>query len=173
MASGDIIGIVNSDDLLFDSTIIEKVVKNIGNHDSLFGGLYFVKRDNTNEITRVWKSSVFKKHKMKYGWMLPHPTFFLKKHIYERYGMFRTDLIFSADYELMLRFLYKHNISTILLPEYLVKMREGGVSNKSFKNRMLANKEDRQSWRLNGLKMPIFLPILKPMRKVFQFLVKK
>ena len=65
MASGDIIGILNSDDLLFDSTIIEKVVKNIGNYDSLFGSLYFVKRDNTNKITRVWKSSAFKKYKFK------------------------------------------------------------------------------------------------------------
>ena len=173
MASGDIIGILNSDDLLFDSTIIEKVVKNIGNYDSLFGSLYFVKRDNTNKITRVWKSSAFKKYKFKYGWMLPHPTLFLKKQIYEKYGMFRTDLKFSADYELMLRFLYKNNITAILLSEFMVKMREGGISNMSLKNRIMANKEDRRSWEINGLKMPLFLPILKPLRKVFQFLILK
>ena len=97
------------------------------------------------------------------------PTLF-KKEVYEKYGEFNLELKSSADYEIMLYFIKKEE--TIYLPKITIKMREGGVSNRSLKNRIKANKEDRKAWKINSLKMPFFLPILKPLRKIPQYFQK-
>ena len=102
--------------------------------------------------------------------MPPHPTFFIRKSCYEKYGMFNTMLRSAADYELMLRFHYRHQAKTCYLPMYTVKMRVGGQSNVSFGNRVSANKEDRLAWRLNGLRPKFYTLWLKPLRKLRQFL---
>ena len=104
--------------------------------------------------------------------MPPHPTLFLKREVYEKYGDFNLELKSSADYELMLRFLYKEGVKTVYLSKITIKMREGGVSNQTLKHRIKANKEDRKAWKINGLKMPFFLPILKPLRKIPQYFQK-
>ena len=90
--------------------------------------------------------------------------------MYDKYGSFNTTLQSAADYELMLRFLYKHKITHCYIPEVLVKMRTGGKSNKSIFNRLKANKEDRLAWKLNGLKPKFYTLFLKPVSKVFQFI---
>ena len=104
--------------------------------------------------------------------MPPHPTLFLKKEVYEKHGYFNLDLKSAADYELMLRLFYKERIKPLYLPKIIVKMRQGGISNQSLKHRIKANKEDRKAWKINGLKMPFFLPILKPLRKIHQYFQK-
>ena len=101
--------------------------------------------------------------------MPPHPTFFVKKDAYTKYGTFNTTLRSAADYEIMLRLLFKHKIKVAYLPEFIVKMRVGGQSNASVKNRVKANNEDRIAWKLNGLKPHFFTLTLKPLRKIIQF----
>lgn len=104
--------------------------------------------------------------------MPPHPTFFVRKEVYNKVGLFNTALHSSSDYELMLRILFKHEYDAAYLPEILVKMRIGGVSNASLCNRIKANKEDRMAWRLNELRPYFFTLYFKPLRKLLQYFTK-
>lgn len=169
LATGDVIGILNADDLYADNDIIENVVTEFenANADALYGDLVYIKN---NKVIRYWKSGKYSWKLFKFGWMPPHPTFFVKKEMYKRIGVFNTDFKLAADYELMLRFLYLNKISCVYLPKVLVKMNIGGESNKSLKNRILANSEDKKAWKVNMLKMPFYTNYLKPLLKVKQFI---
>jgi len=172
LANGDIVGILNSDDLYASDDIIEKVVKTFKteNCDCLWGDLVYVKRKDTNKITRYWKSSEYKKGKFRNGWMPSHPTFFVKREIYEKYGNFRLDLPIAADYEIMLRFLEKYKIKSCYLPTIMVKMREGGHSNwKDIFIVVKGNIECYRSWKANGLKINPLRIFLKPLSKISQY----
>jgi glycosyltransferase len=172
MASGDIIGILHSDDFFTDDNVITKIVQQFTHQqcDALYADLYYVSKDNTNKIIRKWKSGELKANSFLYGWMPPHPTFFVKKDIYNKYGAFDLNFKTSADYELMLRLLYRYKVKAAYLPEYIIKMRMGGQSNVTTKNRIIANIEDRKAWEVNGVKPYFFTLFLKPMRKITQFL---
>jgi len=172
MASGDVIGILNADDFYSNEKVVSRIVKEFQTKmvDSVYGDLQYVSRDNTEKVFRHWKSQPFEPALFLRGWMPPHPTFFVKRSCYEKYGTFNTVFSISADYELMLRFLYKHKISASYIPEVLVKMRTGGISNMSLKSRIKANKEDRLAWKINGIKPTSFTLILKPLSKLRQFL---
>ncbi len=175
MATGDVIAILNADDTYASDTIIEKVVSQlkVTKTDSLYGDLHYVDRIRAGNVVRRWKAGKFVRSFFLKGWMVPHPTFFVKKEVYEKYGLFNTDLTTSADYEFMVRVLYKENISTTYMPEVMVKMKRGGQSNLSLQNRIRANKEDRLAWDLNGVKPETFTFIKKPFRKISQFLITK
>ena len=173
-ASGDIIGILNSDDFYFSNNILSSVAKVFKdtNCDCLYGDLVYVNKGDSRKTVRYWKSGEFKLAKLKRGWMLPHPTFFVKKEIYEKYGLYNTTLRSAADYEMILRLLHKNDISIQYIPKILIKMRIGGESNASFFNRLRGNNEDNMAWDLNNLKKPRFIRFLKPLRKVQQFFLK-
>lgn len=172
LATGDIIGILNSDDLYMNNSIIEKVVKLFEqeNCDAVYGDLIYVDANDTSKIKRRWKAGSFIKNDFLYGWMPPHPTFFVKKEVYEKYGKFNLSVFTAADYELMLRFVYKYGIKVAYLQEIMVKMRTGGASNESITNRLLANKGDRMAWKINDLKPFWFTLMAKPLRKITQFI---
>ena len=119
---------------------------------------------------RHWQSGAFKRDRFKWGWMPPHPTFFVRRSVYERFGLFRLDMGSAADYELMLRLLFRHRITAAYIPEVLVRMRAGGVSNASLANRLRANRMDRLAWAVNGLAPYPWTLMLKPLRKLPQFL---
>jgi len=173
-ATGDVIGILNSDDIYADEHVISRVAK-IFADDSIqacYGDLEYVDANNTSRITRRWKAGQYRTSSFYWGWMPPHPTFFVRKKVYEQFGLFDTSLHSAADYELMLRILLKHQMKAAYIPEFLVKMRTGGMSNASVKNRIRANREDREAWRINGLRPYFFTLYLKPLRKVTQFLKK-
>lgn len=170
-ATGDLIGILNSDDLYAHSQVISNVVNRIGDNQSLYADLVYVDRENTDEVTRYWKSGDYKPGLFKKGWMPPHPTFFLRKSCYDQYGLYTMELRSSADYELMLRMMHKHQISVAYLPETIIKMRVGGQSNVTIKNRLAANKEDRNAWKMNGLS-PGVATVRKPLSKLTQFIKK-
>jgi glycosyltransferase len=174
MSSGDIIGILHSDDLFAYENVLEDVVEVFKREkvDSCYGDLCYVLKNDTSKVVRYWKSGNFDLKKFRFGWMPPHPTFFVKKEIYEKYGLFNLSYKIAADYELMLRFLYKHKISTFYIQKVLVKMKIGGTSNKSLKNIFQANLECYKSWKDNNLEASILLPIIKPVSKVIQFLRK-
>jgi glycosyltransferase involved in cell wall biosynthesis len=174
LATGDVVGILNSDDFYDSPEIISQVMNafNDPSIDVVYGDLQYVKQNNVHVITRTWKSGQYKRNHFYYGWMPPHPTFFVRRKIYEEVGFFNTDLRSAADYEMMLRILVKHNMRACYIPQVLVKMRSGGMSNASLKNRLRANREDRKAWTLNELKPFFFTIWLKPMRKIIQFITR-
>jgi len=171
-ATGDIIGILNSDDIYANDSVISDIVKAIGSRDSVYADLVYVDRENTEKINRYWQSGEYKDGLFKKGWMPPHPTFFLKKSCYDKFGTYNLKLKSAADYELMLRMLHKHKISVAYLPKVITKMRVGGQSNVTLKNRLKANKEDRMAWTINDLRPGPLTLTMKPVRKIGQFFKK-
>lgn len=171
-ASGNIIGILNSDDFYASNDIIEQVAHLFAttNCDLLYGDLHFIDQNNINKVKRKWISGNYKLKDFIYGWMPPHPTFFVRKEVYEKYGMFNMELGSAADYELMLRFMYKHKLKTSYLNTVMVLFRVGGASTKNINNRVKANINDRKAWVVNGLTPKWFTLHLKPLRKIKQFL---
>lgn len=174
VAVGKIIGILNADDLYAHKDVIKIVVEEMEGKqvDVCWGDLVYVNKTNTEKIVRYWRSSEIKRERFIKGWMPPHPTFFVRRWVYEKYGFFNTEFKIAADYEIMLRFLYKYKISSCYLPEVLVKMRMGGLSNRNLKNIVLKTKEDCYAWRVNGLKMCFLTIILKNFLKFPQFFLK-
>lgn len=173
-AKGDVIGILNSDDMYAGPEVISDVVKLLKKTgaDACYADLDYVDAENGKKIIRRWKSGRFQYGMFLNGWMPPHPTFFVRREVYEKYGVFNTELGTAADYELMLRFLRKHRISVSYLPKTIVKMRAGGQSNVSLKNHLTANLHDRKAWKINGLKPRLWTLWMKPLRKVGQFFVR-
>lgn len=170
-ATGDIVGILNSDDMYADSSVIEESVNIISKEkvDTCYGDLVYVDKDNTQKVIRQWKSGNFLKDRFKRGWMPPHPTFLVRIEIYQKYGLFNTNFSIAADYELMLRFLYKLGCSTAYIPKVLVKMRTGGNSSPSLANTIKANIECYRAWKVNGLNPNPFIFIIKPLSKFSQY----
>ena len=171
LATGDIIGVLNSDDFYCSNDVIEQVVLAFQNNntDCLYGDLNYVDPVDTSKIIRKWRSGSYSKENFLKGWMPPHPTFFVKKSCYENFGTFETQFKSAADYELMLRFLFKESCSAQHLPKVMIHMRAGGVSNVSLKNRVRANREDRLAWKINGLKPKWFTLLRKPLSKLKQY----
>lgn len=173
IATGDIIGILNSDDFYADSTVISSIVAQFTpTIQAVYADLVYVDANDTSRITRLWKSGNYKQGDFKKGWMPPHPTFFVKSECYQKYGNYSLQLKSASDYELMLRLIHKEQIKINYLPKVIVKMRTGGASNASLKNRINANKEDRMAWRMNGLKPGFFTFVRKPISKIIQFIRK-
>lgn len=172
LATGEVIGLLHSDDFYIHPLVIEKYADFFlkENTDGVYSDLYYVDKINTDKIIRKWKSGTYTPGAFLNGWMPPHPTFFVKKAVYDLFGVFNLNFKSAADYELMLRFIQKHKIKLAYLPEFTVKMRTGGKSNVSLENRVNANLEDRKAWELNGLKPRFYTLYLKPLRKILQFL---
>lgn len=172
LAGGDIIGFLHSDDFYPHNRVIENVAAALkkSTSDSLYGNLAYVKKDNPNRIIRHWKAGTYDFNKIRRGWMPPHPAFFVKREIYEKYGFFDTSFGISADYEIILRFLYKYRISASFIPEILVKMRWGGISNRSAGNILKKIAEDYRVSRMYGL--GAFTIAMKTMIKLPQFFMK-
>lgn len=168
-ATGDVVGILHSDDIYADTHVIEDVIRQLGEKesDSCYGDLVYVDRNDTKKIVRHWKAGSFYKESFKKGWMPPHPTFFAKRRIYEKHGLLNTDFPLASDYELMVRLLYKYGISTAYIPRVLVKMRTGGTSRPGMYT-LRSISENYRAWKVNGLKYPITL-LLKPLSKLMQF----
>lgn len=170
LATGDIIGILNSDDFFSDNEVISSIVEAFTKTqaDCVYGDLIYVDYQNTSKIVRYWQSQPFVSGLFQKGWHPAHPTFYVKKSHYEQYGLYNNDLKIAADYELMLRFLEKYHLTSTYLPKTLVTMRMGGASNQSVRNIIKANKESRQAWKLNELTPPYFILIRKPLSKIKQ-----
>ena len=171
-ATGEIVGILNADDMYAHRDVLKKVISCFDNPtvESCYGDLIYVDAEDTARITRMWRAGHYNVRRFYWGWMPPHPTFFVRKKEYDKYGIFNLDLGSAADYELMLRFLVKYRISSVYIPDVLVKMRDGGRSNASLKNRLIANRKDRLAWKINGLDPYLWTLTLKPVSKIRQFL---
>lgn len=171
-ATGDIVGMLHSDDLYSHPKVLSNIVKTFQNNphaEGVYADLVFVNRNDTDKVMRTWESGEYQEGDFLKGWMPPHPTFFVKKETYEKHGGFNTELKLSADYELMLRLIHKNQIKLAYLNEVIVKMRMGGVSNVSFFVKLKANIEDKMAWKLNGIKPKMTTMLMKPLRKLGQY----
>jgi glycosyltransferase involved in cell wall biosynthesis len=173
LATGDIIGILHADDIYSHTQVLSSVVDKFSetNADTLYADLHYVSKKYPNRVIRNWKSGTYLRDRFLRGWMPPHPTFFAKRSVFEKFGSYDTNFKRAADYELMLRFLYKHGVSSCYLPDTIVKMRVGGISNGNMPARIKANMEDRLAWKINGLKPLLLTLYLKPLSKLHQFQV--
>lgn len=175
LATGEVVGLLHADDVYAHRGVLRRVraVFRDRRVESCYGDLVYVAADDDGRVLRRWRSGSYGHRRFYTGWMPPHPTFFVRRRIYERYGGFRLDLGSAADYELMLRFLLRHRVRAAYIPEVLVRMRTGGRSNASLARRLAAHANDWRAWRVNGLRpFPWTLP-LKPLRKLPQFFLGK
>lgn len=172
LASGEVIAFLHADDVYASKTVITDIMKKFKEtgSDAVYGDLQYVERENMEKVVRNWISGPYNDGIFRKGWMPPHPAFFLKRICYIKYGGFNTTFRTAADYELMLRMLHKHKVSVSYVPEVIVNMRVGGVSNASISNRIKANREDKRAWIVNGLKPGMFTLIRKPLSKLLQYI---
>lgn len=154
LATGDIIGLINSDDVLADERVLERIAQTFSDNpdiDACYGDLCYVKSDDVDKVVRYWRSSPHKEGRIKKGWMPPHPTLYVRRAIYEACGCFDLGYKIAADFELMLRFFEINRIRTRHIPQVLVKMRLGGTTNRNFRNIALQNLEIRRALSAHGI----------------------
>ena len=153
LASGDIVGILNSDDFYCHDSVLALIARVFASSriDALFADLVYVKPDNLDKIVRYYSGADFTLAKFASGCMPPHPTFFVRRECYERYGLFKVDYRIAADFELMARFMVQHRINCHYLPEVIIKMRTGGVSTRSLKSNIILNQEILRACNENGI----------------------
>ena len=176
LATGDIIGFLNSDDIYANNHILSNVAKVFEDDpllDSCYADLLYTNKNDTNKIIRYWKASQFKLGSFSKGWCPPHPTFFVRRSVYERLGKFDINYHFASDVDLMMRFLEKHKIKSQYIPEVWVKMRMGGATNKNLKNIWFQNKEILHSLNKNNLSTNLFkFLIFKIISRILQFFTR-
>ncbi len=170
LATGDLVGILNADDRYADTTVLRDVAAVFEDPrvEACYGDLVYV--DAQDRIVRYWRSGRCRLWKFHLGWAPPHPTFFVRRNVYERLGLFDgARFQIAADYELMLRFLRKYKIRVAYVDRVLVRMAIGGMSNRSVRNIVKMNWEVYHAWPRNGLPLGYLAPVLKPAQKLFQY----
>lgn len=170
MSSGEVIGILNSDDFYASNDSLSSVIDTFERNktDMVFGNLLYVKN---GKPYRFWKSG--RARTFKFGWMSPHPALFVKAGVYKKYGVFRLDCGVNADYELMLRFFEKEKLNSIWVDKIITCMEAGGASNNGIKSRVASYVNDSLAWEKNGLKYSKLTIFLKKIRKIPQFIGAK
>lgn len=171
LASGEVVGILHSDDFFATQTVITDVAEGFQDEevDAVYGDLDYVDRERPEIIIRKWRSRVYTQNLFYNGWMPAHPTFFLRREHFLQHGSYDLSFFLGADYELMLRMMLRFKVQAKYIPKTLVKMRVGGQSNVSWKNRWIANQEDARAWKVNGLKPRFYTRWMKPLSKLAQF----
>jgi len=172
LATGDIIGILNSDDFFCNNTVIEKVVESFRENeiDAVFGDVQFVDTVTTSKVVRYYSSKHFKTTRFRFGFMPAHSSFYVKRELFEKLGYYKTDYKIAADYELLIRFLYINKIRYKYLEMPFVSMRMGGVSNKSIHSIYTLNKEIAKACKENGINTNYVYIYSKYFSKLFEFL---
>ncbi|NDW11793.1 glycosyltransferase [Bacteroides sp. 214] len=175
MATGDVVGIINSDDFYHRNDIIEKVIEAFLNKEvqALYGDVRFVIPDNLDKTVRYYSSGIFSPKLFRFGFMPAHPTFFTYRRYFEEFGYYKTDYKIAADYELLIRFLYIHKLKYKYLPLDFMKMRTGGASTASIKSNITLNKEIVRACKENGIWTCTPVLLLKYFIKVFELLFTK
>lgn len=151
--TGDVIGFLHGDDLYADNRVLSRIAEvfSDGSVDAVYGDLDYVRREDASRIVRHWKSGPFSRDKLSWGWMPPHPTLFVRRKIYEQLGGFDLQFKIAADYDWMLRLLSQPDVRVVYIPEVLVKMRVGGMSNRSLNALIRKSSEDYRIMRKNGV----------------------
>ncbi len=152
-ASGEVVGFLHSDDLFADAGVLSRISAAFTDTEvgAVYGDLLYVRKDNPDEVVRYWRSGKFSERRLGWGWMPPHPTLYVRRHVYEQHGLFDTSFHIAADYDFILRTLGQNRLGVRYIPEVLVKMRVGGASNRSLRNIMQKSSEDLRALRRNGV----------------------
>lgn len=175
MATGEVIGLLNSDDELYHPKTIAHIVQQMEQTgaDILYGNLLYCRYDaiehNPPRVVRYWESNDFCPKDLKRGWMPAHPTLYCKREVFDRVGLYRTDFRIAADYEFVLRAFSQPQVKTTYLPEIIVRMEVGGISNRDIRSMLLKSKEDRRIMKIHGLN-PCITLCFKIISKIRQFL---
>lgn len=171
LATGDIVGLLNSDDLYTDNDVIKKIITlfETTSADCFYADLYYVNKDNTDQIVRHWRTREYISGAFKKGWHPAHPTFFVRREVYEKYGLFNLRFTLAADFELMLRLLERYKITAFYLPEPIVRMRLGGATGKNIQNIIKQNIECYKAFKQNGIKVSPLYPLYRLLPKLKQF----
>lgn len=170
MATGEVIGILNSDDCYSDETILSQVADAFSDDEleAIYADIRFVQK-HKGKTQRYYSAKHFHPGKFAWGYMPPHPSFYARKATYEKLGGYQTDYTIAADYELLIRFLFTNRIKTRYLPLLMVDMLPGGLSNQSWKSRWLLNKEIVRACHENGIQTNMLRLSLKYFKKVFEY----
>lgn len=172
LCSGNVIGLLNSDDIYTDKSVLSDVMKHFNEDpdlDILYGNLVYVKKENTDEVVRKWISKPYNTVFFEQGNVPPHPALFLRADVYKKVGLFNLKYKLAADYEFMLRVFKKYNFKSKYIDRLTVKMRLGGATNKSIKNIINGNKEILNAWKNNGFKPPATLMLRRLAKRLSQF----
>lgn len=171
LATGDVIGILNADDILASSGVITEVAKVFQESgvEAVYGDLNYVAQNDVAKVQRKWRSASATPKDLAMGWMPAHPTLYIKANLFNKYGAYRLAYGSAADYELMLRYGYTHKMNTRYLPLLMVNMRNGGMSNQSAKHRYQALLNDYSALKHNKIPFPPLALVLKKLRKIKQF----
>lgn len=172
-ASGEVVGFLHSDDLFADAGVLKRVADAFADPQvaAVYGDLLYVRKDDPDKVVRCWRAGAFSRERLGWGWMPPHPTFYVRRAVYERLGLFDTSYRIAADYDCMLRFLGRGGVRVGYIPEVLVKMRVGGASNRSLKNILCKSREDYRALKSNGVG-GIGALVWKNLSKLPQFVVR-
>ena len=168
LAMGDILGILNSDDILANNCVFETIVKNIKGYDGLYSDLLFLDEET---MTKTARKFIAGKYSKKFGWYPPHPTLYLKKEVYNKIGYFNLKYKIAADLDLMLKII-KNNYKLNYIEDYFVYMRSGGISTNGLKGYLSSFKESYLVLKENKIHFPFFLNCIRSVRTIFQ-IVKK
>lgn len=169
-ATGDVIGILNSDDFFTSDNIIETVVDNFKNHniDALYGDVHFVNPDDISKSVRYYSSAIFKPSLFRFGFMPAHPSFYMKRDLYEKYGLYSLDYKIASDYDLLIRYLHKEKIKYKYINKDFVTMRTGGVSTENLNSIVTLNKEIVRACKKYGIYTNMFILCFKYLYKLFE-----
>lgn len=170
MATGDIIGILNSDDFFTTNDIIENIVNTFENNiDAVYGDVHFVKPNDLNSCVRYYSSKIFTRSLMRLGFMPAHPTFYCRKSCFEKYGLYKTNYKICADFDLLLRFIYVHRVSIKYLPLDMVTMRLGGASTNGIRSHLCIMNEHLRSFKENEINSNRLLLSFRYLYKLTEF----
>lgn len=171
MATGDVVGILNSDDFFTDNNVIEKVAQAFtdDNIDAVYGDVHFVRETNLSRCVRYYSSAGFRPWWLRFGIMPAHPSFYARKEVFQKAGLYKTDYKIGGDFEMMVRLFKRFDIKTKYLPMVFVTMRMGGASTKNVGSRLTLLREDTRACRENGVYTHPLLICLKYFYKVLEF----
>ena len=169
-SSGEVVGFLHADDLFETNKILSKIAEVFSdpNIDAIYGDLIYVRKENIHQVVRYWRAGNYKKNSFNRGWMLPHPTFYVRRTVYEKFGGFNTSYRISADYDSIVRLLGEGGVNVVYLPTVLVRMRLGGISNNSIFNVLRKSLEDLRIARANRVG-GVYTILLKNLSKLSQF----
>lgn len=174
MATGEVIGILNSDDFFTTNDVLQQVADAFEANrelDAVYGDVHFVHPENLKKCVRYYSSKIFKRELMIMGLMPAHPSFYLRKEHFNKYGLYKTDYKIAADFEFLLRTIYKGNIKIKYLPVDMVTMRTGGASTSGLDSHKQIMKEHLRAFRENGIYTNVFLLALRYFYKVWELVV--
>lgn len=174
MASGEIVGTLNADDVYADDTVLSQIAEVFADPavEACYADLVYVDKHHPDKVVRYWKSCPYKAGLFERGWMPAHPTFFVRRRVYEQFGTFDLNFSRQADFELTMRFLAVHGIKSVYIPRIWVKMRAGGISNNSVRGMIKGNLEAWRACRKNKLDVGPFFMLTKIMSRVPQWFAR-